>query len=149
MKNKSAKQGRVSGGALQPSAGQQGVALLEALISILIFSISILALVGLQAAMNRNTTEAKYRAEASYLANQLVGQMWADQPNLAKYAMTAAGCADANYARCTAWRGNLAALLPGGNAVVTVAGTSVNITVNWQLQDQPVRSYQLTATITS
>ncbi|HJW24421.1 MAG TPA: hypothetical protein VJ576_05935 [Rhodocyclaceae bacterium] len=119
------------------------------MISILIFSISILALVGLQAAMNRNTVEAKYRAEASYLANQLVGQMWSDQPNLAKYAMTAAGCADAGYARCTAWRANLSALLPGGNAVVTVAGTSVNITVNWQLQDQPVRSYQLTATITS
>lgn len=149
MKNKTAGQGRASGGSLQPLAGQRGVALLEALISILIFSISILALVGLQAAMNRNAVESKYRAEASYLANQLVGQMWADQPNLGKYAMTAAGCADAGYARCTAWRTNLAALLPGGNAVVTVAGASVNITVNWQLQDQPVRSYQLTATIIS
>lgn len=57
---------------------QQGSMLLEALISILIFSIGILAIIGLQAASIKMSGDAKYRSDASLLANQLVGQMWAD-----------------------------------------------------------------------
>ncbi len=55
---------------------QSGVMLLEALIGILIFSIGILAVVGLQAASISATTDAKNRSDASLLANQLIGQMW-------------------------------------------------------------------------
>ena len=51
---------------LPSHAAQQGVVLLESLIAILIFSMGILALVGLQAAMISNTSNAKYRADASY-----------------------------------------------------------------------------------
>src|SRR5439155_165247 len=47
---------------------QDGVMLLEALIAILIFSIGILAVVGLQAVSIRNVTDAKHRTEAAYLA---------------------------------------------------------------------------------
>lgn len=57
---------------------QQGVMLLEAMIALVLFSMGVLALVGLQAAMVSNTTNAKYRADASYLAQQRIGQMWAD-----------------------------------------------------------------------
>jgi type IV pilus assembly protein PilV len=56
-----------------------GSVLLEALVGILIFSIGILALVAMQAESIRNTTEAKYRNDASYLANQIIGRMWADR----------------------------------------------------------------------
>ena len=80
---------------------QQGVALLEALIAVLIFSIGILAVIGLQATSVRLTTDAKYRADASFLANQALGRVWADPGNLAAYveANTAlAGYTDANYA---------------------------------------------------
>ena len=63
------------------SAKQQGSVLLEGLIAILIFSMGILALVGLQAAAIKNSSDAKYRADASYLANQIIGQMWADRAN--------------------------------------------------------------------
>ena len=44
---------------------QAGVMLIEALIGILIFSIGILALLGMQGAAMRNTTDAKYRSEAA------------------------------------------------------------------------------------
>lgn len=143
------RNGEMSGQLAASRGAQQGVALLEALISILIFSVSILALVGLQAAMNRNAIDSKYRAEASYLASQLVGQLWADQPNLGKYAQTSSGCADADYARCTAWRAQVRALLPSGNADVTVNGSQVSITVKWNLQDQPQRKYDLSAVISN
>jgi len=59
--------------------------LLEALIAIVIFSMGILALVGLQASMLSNTSNAKYRADASYVAQQRVGQMWADSDNAINY----------------------------------------------------------------
>ncbi|MBK8385246.1 MAG: hypothetical protein IPL11_06065 [Candidatus Accumulibacter sp.] len=56
---------------------QAGVMLLEALIGILIFSLGILSLVALQATSIQLTSDAKYRTDASLLANRLIGQMWA------------------------------------------------------------------------
>jgi type IV pilus assembly protein PilV len=57
---------------------QQGSALLEALIGILIFSMGILAIVGLQAASIGFTADAKYRTDASFYADQAIGKMWGD-----------------------------------------------------------------------
>ena len=57
---------------------QSGAFLLEALIGILIFSLGVLGIVGLQARAIRFTTDAEYRAEAMYLANALISQMWTD-----------------------------------------------------------------------
>lgn len=62
-------------------SAQQGVVLLEALIAILLFSMGVLAVVGLQAAMIKNTADSKYRSEASYIAQQWIGRMWADPDN--------------------------------------------------------------------
>jgi Tfp pilus assembly protein PilV len=66
---------------------QQGMMLLEALIALVVFSFGILALVGLQAAMLKNTGSSKYRSDASYIAQKLVGQMWADPNNLGNYVL--------------------------------------------------------------
>jgi type IV pilus assembly protein PilV len=57
---------------------QRGAFLLESLIGILIFSLGVLGIVGLQAQAIRFTNDAEYRAEAVYLANSLISQMWAD-----------------------------------------------------------------------
>lgn len=54
---------------------QGGSVLLEALISILIFSFGVLGLVGVQAAMISGASEAKYRNEAGFHANRLLGEM--------------------------------------------------------------------------
>ena len=84
--------------------------LLEALIAILIFSFGILGIVGLQAASIRNGSEAKYRTDASFLANELIGQMWADRANV--------GTA---YAAPVDWTSRVASTLPGGIGSVLVA----------------------------
>jgi type IV pilus assembly protein PilV len=55
---------------------QTGAYLLEALIGILVFSFGILGIVGLQAQAIRFTNDAEYRAEAVYLANSLISEMW-------------------------------------------------------------------------
>ncbi len=59
---------------------QRGAFLLESLMGILIFSLGVLGIVGLQAQAIRLTNDAEYRAEAVYLANSLISQMWADKP---------------------------------------------------------------------
>ena len=103
--------------------GQQGVVLLESLIAILIFSLGILALVGLQAAMIANTSDARYRAEANYIAQQRLGEMWADPNNLFAHL-------EANT--------DISALLPNGTRTVTQPGTGqVRVVVTWQLPGKP------------
>ena len=129
---------------------QRGVALLEALVGILIFSIGILAMVGLQAQSIRNTVEAKYRNEAAYLANQIVGQMWVDRANMASY--DTGGGVNANM---TAWRTRVANTLPGitvgsmNSPTITVAGTQVTVTLFWKMPgaDSSTRQFSIVAQI--
>ena len=95
---------------------EQGMALVEGLIAILIFSIGILSIVGLQAANLRQANDAKYRVDASFLANQTLGMIWADRENLTA------------YAREEAIPG-----LPKGKRTVDVDGSQVTVTITWQL----------------
>lgn len=59
-------------------SGQQGVMLLEALIGILIFSLGILALVAMQSVSISNVSNAKYRVEAAFAAEEIMNRMWVD-----------------------------------------------------------------------
>ena len=122
---------------------QTGIILLEGLIAILIFSMGILAIVGLQGASIRNSADAKYRADASTLANEIIGQMWADQVSLAAYAHNPTGgaCLPAGgasgNANVTNWLGNVTASLPGASAAtqqIIVAPTTnlVTVTICWR-----------------
>jgi len=49
-----------------PGTRQKGATLLEALMGILIFSVGILALVGMQALAIKQMTDAKYRSDAGF-----------------------------------------------------------------------------------
>jgi type IV pilus assembly protein PilV len=59
---------------------QQGAFLLEALIAILIFSLGVLGIVGLQARSLKAVGDAQYRGEAAFYAQTLAGRMWAHDP---------------------------------------------------------------------
>jgi len=111
---------------------QQGVVLLEVLIAILIFSIGVLAIVGLQANMIQNTAEAKYRSEASYIAQVRIGQMWADPANLATYLET---------------NTDISALLPAGTRTVTQPSPGqFTVTVTWQAPGANSTAHNFTTT---
>ena len=114
---------------------QQGFVLVEAMVAILIFSMGVLAIVGLQAAMIKNTSDAKFRADASFIAQQRIGMMWSDPVN------TAAGAYLENNT-------DISALLPGGTRTVTqpVAGQFV-VTITWQQPGEGQHSYTTIATI--
>ena len=55
--------------------------ILEAMIAILIFSMGILALVGMQATAINTASDAKYRSTAGFLADQMIGTVWAARQN--------------------------------------------------------------------
>ncbi|MGA8053476.1 MAG: type IV pilus modification protein PilV [Burkholderiales bacterium] len=55
---------------------QAGMMMIEALVGILIFSLGILALVGLQATTVSSVADAQYRVEAVNMTNQLLSQIW-------------------------------------------------------------------------
>lgn len=73
---------------IQSTTGQKGVVLIEALVSILLFSLGVLALVGLQAALLRHSTEARSRAEAMYIAQKALGEMWVSPANAGGFTKT-------------------------------------------------------------
>lgn len=125
--------------------GQQGVMLIEALVGILIFSIGILAMLGMQSVGMQTTVDAKYRSDAAYLANQVVSQMWVDQLNLGSWA-TSAGA----YAPRDSWIAQVQGSLPkatGANApTIAVVGSPTNlvtVTVFWQKPGDATRSQQI------
>lgn len=125
---------------------QTGVVILEALIAILIFSMGILALVGMQATAINNVADAKYRSTAGFLADQMVGTVWATRQNgiIANASNVMAANPDPTFAcnPCGAANGNVytqawavsgvAAGLPRGTAVIAISGAAVTVTVGWQ-----------------
>lgn len=96
---------------------QQGLMLLEGMIAIVIFSLGILAIVGLQAATVKQTTDAKYRVDASFLANQSIGAIWANRSDLSVHEVSE----------------ETVSSLPNGKRTITVVGKQVTVTITWQL----------------
>ena len=64
---------------LPPKASNRGVGLIEVLVSLLVFSLGVLGLVGLQARSVQIETQAGDRTRAANLANEVVTQMWVNQ----------------------------------------------------------------------
>lgn len=123
--------------------------LLEALIGILIFSLGILALVAMQAIAVTSVSNARYRTEAAFLANEIIGTAWVDRgsnyANLANYTVTAGST---SYAVTQAWVNKVNAMLPGTTAnppdiaIATPAsgGRQMTVTVRWKAPDATAAS---------
>lgn len=135
--------------AIHANRSERGSSLLEALVAIVIFSIGILALIGLQAVSIKNSSDAKYRADAALLANQIIGQIWVDRANIASYAHYDGGtvCNFSNAASgltaVTDWVAEINRVLPraslGNAAIAQIALTTpiantrqVAVTICWQ-----------------
>jgi type IV pilus assembly protein PilV len=115
------------------SKAQRGAVLLEAMIAVVIFSMGILALVGLQAAMVKNTSDAKYRAEASFVAQQKLGDIWVGGTALADHEVE---------------EEDVSVYLPSGKRTVDVAADSVvTVTVTWQVPGEDVHTYATSARV--
>lgn len=132
-----------------PSA-QRGSVILESLIAILIFSIGILAIVGLQGASISNVSAAKYRTDASLLSNQIIGTMWAANKTNAALVANFNSPAGAGY---LAWVSSVQQALPGVNAasgtlptVVINGANQATITIFWRSPGESANHRHVTTT---
>jgi type IV pilus assembly protein PilV len=112
-----------------PPSSQQGMMLLEALFGILLFSIGIIALIGMQTNAAKQSIDGKYRSDASLLASELVGQMWATSRGPAA-GRTAALQASFNTANIVNGVCNAQCSPEFGNWVATVTTTLPNAASN-------------------
>jgi type IV pilus assembly protein PilV len=140
--------------------------LLESLIAILIFSIGILGIVGMQASTIKASRDAKFRADAGLLANELIGQMWVGNRDGAALQ----GNFETGGPIYAPWATRVAATLPGAGAIenpplVTVTpgvvgppqtSSTVTVVVRWQAPNElpsplnpagTVRSYSVVVQI--
>ncbi len=125
-------------------AGQSGFMLIEVLISILVFSLGVLALVGLQTISIKQSTDAKYRADAVMLANEIIGQMWVTDRQPATINQFATG-----GPQFLAWLPRVQAALPGvaGANLPTITpaplgaaadpSMQVQVVVRWKAPNEP------------
>lgn len=99
---------------------QGGFTLIEVLVSVLVFSVGILAVVGLQGTAIKLSTDARQRAEATFLADQLLARMLiADPATAASFAhhpngtttCAPTGAASTNVA-VTQWLAEVTAAFP-------------------------------------
>ncbi|MDN8614260.1 type IV pilus modification protein PilV [Variovorax ginsengisoli] len=111
---------------LPGSDRQNGVALLEVLVAILLFSFGILGLIGLQARAISYSTDAEDRNRAAMLANEIATTMWLNnslsvpEATLATWQLKVANATGSG--------------LTGGVGTVTADATdhSANVLITWR-----------------
>ncbi len=117
---------------------QAGVSMIEVLVAIMILSVGLLGLAGLQSAGLTHNQSANSRSAASMLAYGLLDSMRANKVVAGGGAydiglgVTLAGESTMTSQDVNNWLNELAMALPGGTgAVVTDASGKVTITIQW------------------
>ena len=122
---------------------ERGMALLECLMALLIFSVGLLGLLGLEARVMSISVDSENRNRAALFAGELASQMWLNNtvsPATAAYAALQASVNDQT-------KGGLPS---GAVTVVPVAGTTnaADITITWQeVSDAPLSPSTLTTRV--
>jgi type IV pilus assembly protein PilV len=138
---------------------QSGLILLEAMVAILIFTIGVIALMGVQAAAMRSTSDSKIRMDAEFFADQLLSEMAIDgRTNLGTLDFTRLSTrydSTLNGPGFRRWRNRVTDVANGGlpgttgflptvrviNQPVIAGGATmvgVNIVILWRAPNDPV-----------
>ncbi len=106
---------------------QRGVALLECLMALVIFSVGLLGLLGLEARVMNISVDSEDRSRAALFAGEVSSQMWLN-------GTVTPGTADYTALLATVNDQTKGGLPVGAVTVVPVAGTTnaADITVTWQ-----------------
>jgi type IV pilus assembly protein PilV len=143
MQRNSPRHGSCAHTGAPPPPHSRGSALIEVLIALVVFSLGMLGLAGLQTLSLQFNTSAYYRTQATALAYGLADRMRANRQD-ALDGLYAAALADPPPA-CAAnagpggsaaqdiatWRNALACQLPDGNGAIAANGTAFTVTVQW------------------
>lgn len=126
-------------------ARQSGTSLIEALVAMVIFTVAALGVLALQASMMRHNMNAQVRAQASFLAEQLVGLATADPGNIGCYTVGAPGmCPNIGAAAMVSdWQTSVQQWLPGASvhqpaATFDAATGRFQLTLSWKRESETV-----------
>lgn len=132
---------------------QRGSVVIEALIAILLFSIGVMAVIGLQATSISNVSATKYRTDASMLADKVIGEMWvANRATLVANYSSPSGAAYLNWASAVVDTLPEVAQTPLYLPTISFAsvggGQRVTVTLHWrESSEQTAHQYVTTAEI--
>lgn len=118
----------------------KGFALIETLISVLLFLIGFIGVIHLTALMTQETNNAKYRSEAIDFANELNSYILFDKENISGYLDGSGNTIRQN------WDNAIETLLPNGQGSVTYnpSNTELTIRISWQsVEDPDERQYEV------
>lgn len=100
---------------------QAGSVLIESLVAVVIFSMGVLSLVGLQSAMLKNSSDNRYRAQAQLIAQTHIANMMSHGTGAAAYIQQVD-------------TGRLTQQLPHGALTFSaIINNMVTVTVSWQV----------------
>jgi type IV pilus assembly protein PilV len=112
---------------------QSGMTLIEVMVAVLIFSLGLLGLVGLQSRAVQLSTVAEDSNRAALLANEIASEILFKNKPRGAAATTAV---DLTGVGVSAWQGRVSDLtkngLPNGSGVVTSVGNVATITITWK-----------------
>jgi type IV pilus assembly protein PilV len=118
-----------------------GVTLIEVLIAVLILSVGLIGLAGLQTAGLRNNSSAYHRTQATALANDMMDSIRGNRVaalNAGYVFSTASSCSSTDTQAnqdCLSWKDSLEEFLPNGFGSVTCEGAPVICTVEVSWND--------------
>lgn len=134
----------------------RGFTIVEVMVALLVFSLGVLGLVGLQGGAVRFSSDARQRADATFLADQLMARaLISDPATLAAFAHQPGGAACApsgdasTHATVTAWLGEVSELLPQATAakqqvVVNAATGQLTVRLCWRNGSDGAHSLEVT-----
>lgn len=112
---------------------QKGASLLEVLISVLILSIGLLGLAGLQLTSQKNNHSAQFRTSAIMQAYNIIDRMRLNKSE--DYSLVMTSIAPAGPLRkdtdLSEWITEISSLLPLGAGSITINGDIVSVVVRW------------------
>ncbi len=130
-----------------------GFTMIEVLVALLVFSLGVLALVAIQATAARMANDARDRAVATFLADQILARMLiSDSTTAASFAHQATGTTPCNpsgaastNATVVGWLAEVADQLPNAGSalqqiVVNAGSSEVTVRLCWQNGNDPPRS---------
>lgn len=111
----------------------RGSTLVEVLVSVLLFAIGIAGLLRLLGTAVKDAGEIEYRSQAVAIADEQIGRIWSDLPNIAGYVEVATPVPE----------------LPAGTRTVAIVDNVVTVTIGWQMPGAAVRNHVVVATLAS
>ena len=127
---------------------QRGISLLESLIALLVLSIGLLGVLGLQTQSLVHNRAAYFETQATNMAQDMLDRIRANREQAADYALTLGEEVDGDDLPATdqtEWIADIITMLPGGAGGIEVDNRRIRVTVRWDdtLSPNDIRQIQL------